>query len=72
MICPDCEGKGERFLRPIFRHGVVFCSTCEGTGELPDEKPAAHCRACGEPLFGDDEWCDAHKLAAEVLKNIEL
>ncbi len=75
MICPDCGGNG--FIKisgtsPDWESNQnaqekeITCPTCEGEGdgEIPATPAAKHCPACGEPLKGEQTWCDEHKAAA--------
>ena len=68
MKCPDCNGsgimKGDSSVMPFFKI-TLPCSTCEGSGHLPDEQALNHCPACGEPIPIGAAWCDYHRKAED-------
>ncbi|MGE5658147.1 MAG: hypothetical protein ACM37W_16210 [Actinomycetota bacterium] len=70
MKCPTCSGQGYLLTEtqnPLFRR--IECHDCDGTGYL-NLPTGNNCPACGEPIAPDAKWCDYHKSAEQIEREL--
>lgn len=70
MKCTTCKGNGYILTEKVpDPYKKLTCYDCDGTGDL-NPPTGNHCPACGEPIPLDKKWCDFHKTAEQIQKEM--